>query len=168
MSTNLQHLIGDHPFGEIRGLRLGTPLAEAINKEGEDYSERKRRNPHLKYFKNLTQGEELELVIYYDEARAVSGLKLYYNYYLAAHQDDVQAFEKLATEALSAFTELYGAATEETRVEAGKEKYFYTWLIPLEEEQSVKLILMIYPVTDPEDYKYDRQVFQLEYKKYNP
>jgi len=166
MSTTLHHIIGEHPFGKIRGLRLGTPLAEAINAEGDDYSERKRRNPHLKYYEDLAVGEELELVIYYDEARAVSALALYYNYYLTAHQEDVQAFEQLTAEALSAFTDLYGEAAEERRVEGGKEKRFYTWLVSLEYGQTARLVLMVYPITDPEDYKYDRQVLQLEYKKH--
>jgi len=157
MSITLDQLIGDLSGGRIRGIALGSPLATAIEREGDDFSERKRRS-FIKYFENVAPGEELELVLFYDDARNVRSLTLYYNYFLATHEDDTEPFERLADEAHAALTKVHGDATLEQR-EEGEGTEIRSWHLP----DGSRLVSMTYTVRDRDDHRYDRRVLKLEH-----
>ena len=157
MSITLDQLIGDVSGGRIRGIVLGSPLAAAIEREGDDFSERKRRK-FIKYIEDLAPGEELQLVLFYDDARNVRALTLYYNYFLAEHDDDTEPFEHLAAEVHAALTKVHGDAALEERAE-GEGTKIRSWHLSDES----KLVSMTYTVRDRDDHRYDQRVLKLEH-----
>lgn len=157
MSTTRDQLLGDLSDGRIRGIGLGSPLAEVIDREGDDFSERKRRN-FIKYLRDIAPGEEFELVVTYDDDRHVRSLTLYWSYFLAAHEDDTQPFERLAVEVHAALAKVHGDAALERR-EEGEGTEIRSWHLP----DGSKLVSMTSTVRDRDDFRYDRRVLKLQH-----